>query len=158
LWWTGRSHANANLTGWLAPPKDDDDAGLVITADTIVLALQNLDKVPALRRAFKDGWRPVFHTLPVRDGRRYSAVFSVPLGVTTGMIADQRPVLARNVHRAEVEVWPSDGEKSGAGPAGTVAVWIAYPGVLSKPAPEYPLMHEGTADVFTGVPAGVVAR
>jgi S-DNA-T family DNA segregation ATPase FtsK/SpoIIIE len=69
LWWTGRNHANANMTGWLAPAKDDDDTGLVITADTIVLALQNLDKVPALRRAFKDGWRPTFHTLPVRDGR-----------------------------------------------------------------------------------------
>jgi len=157
LWHVGRGHANANMTGWLAPAKDDD-TGLVITADTLVLALQNLDKIPALRRAFKDGWRPTFHLLPVRDGRGYSAVFSVPLGVTAEMIADQRPVLARNAHRAEVEVWPSDAEKSGAGPAGTVAVWIADPGVLSKPAPEYPLMHEGTADVFTGVPAGVVAR
>jgi S-DNA-T family DNA segregation ATPase FtsK/SpoIIIE len=158
LWWTGRAHANANLTGWLAPPKDDDDTGLVVTADAIVLALQNLDKIPALRRAFRDGWRPTFHTLPVRDGRGYAAVFSVPLGVTAGMIADQRPVLARNVHRAEVEVWPSDAEQAGTGPAGTVAVWIADPGVLSKAAPEYPLMHEGLADVFEGVPAGVSPR
>jgi len=158
LWWTGRNHANANMTGWLAPPKDDDDTGLVVTADTIVLALQNLDKVPALRRAFKDGWRPAFHLLPVRDGRGYSAVFSVPLGVTAEMIADQRPVLARNVHRAEVEVWPSDAEKAGTGPAGTVALWVADPGVLSRAAPEYPLLHEGTADVFEGVPAGVSPR
>ena len=74
------------------------------------------------------------------------------------MIADQRPVLARNVHRAEVEVWPSDAEKAGTGPAGTVAVWIADRGVLSRPAPEYPLLHEGTADVFEGVPAGVSPR
>ena len=74
------------------------------------------------------------------------------------MIADQRPVLARNVHRAEVEVWPSDAEQAGTGPAGTVAVWIADPGVLSKAAPEYPLMHEGTADVFEGVPAGISPR
>ena len=158
LWWTGRAHANANMTGWLAPPKDDDDTGLVITADTIVVALQNLDKIPALKRAFKDGWRPTFHTLPVRDGRGYSAVFSVPLGVTAEMIADQRPVLARNVHRAEVEVWPSDAEKAGTGPAGTVALWVADPGVLSRAAPEYPLLHEGTADVFEGVPAGVSPR
>jgi S-DNA-T family DNA segregation ATPase FtsK/SpoIIIE len=158
LWWTGRAHANANMTGWLAPAKDDDDTGLVITADTIVVALQNLDKLPALRRAFKDGWRPTFHTLPVRDGRGYSAVFSVPLGVTAEMIADQRPVLARNVHRAEVEVWPSDAKKAGTGPAGTVALWVADPGVLSRAAPEYPLLHEGTADVFEGVPAGVSPR
>ena len=158
LWWVGRAHANANMTGWMSPPRNDDDAGLVVTADTIVLALQNLDKIPALKRAFKDGWRPTFHTLPVRDGRGYSAVFSAPLGVTAGMIADQRPVLARNVHRAEVEVWPSDAEQAGTGPAGTVAVWIADPGVLAKAAPEYPLMHEGTADVFEGVPAGISPR
>lgn len=152
------NHANANMTGWLAPAKDDDDAGLVITADTIVVALQNLDKIPALKRAFKDGWRPTFHMLPVRDGRGYSAVFSVPLGVTAEMIADQRPVLARNVHRGEVEVWPSDAEKASTGPAGTVALWIADPGVLSRAAPEYPLLHEGTADVFEGVPAGMSPR
>jgi len=158
LWHAGRAHANASMTGWLARPKDDDDTGLVITADTIVVALQNLDKIPALKRAFKEGWRPTFHTLPVRDGRGYSAVFGVPLGVTAEMIADQRPVLARNVHRAEVEVWPSDAEKAGTGPAGTVALWVADPGVLSKPAPEYPLLHEGTADVFEGVPAGVSPR
>ncbi len=131
LWWLGRAHANANMTGWMVPRKNDDDTGLVVTADTIVLALQNLDKIPALKRAFKDGWRPTFHTQPVRDGRGYSAVFSAPLGVTAGMIADQRPVLARNVHRAEVEVWPSDAEQAGTGPAGTVAMWIADPGVLS---------------------------
>ena len=62
-------------------------------------------------------------------------------------------MFARNVHRAEVEVWPSDAEIARTGPAGSVSVWIADPGVLSKPAPEYPLLHEGTADVFEGVPA-----
>jgi S-DNA-T family DNA segregation ATPase FtsK/SpoIIIE len=96
--------------------------------------------------------------MPVKDGRGYFAVFGVPLGVTAEMIADRRSVLARNVHRAEVEVWPSDAEKAGTGPAGTVAVWIADSGVLSRPAPDYPLLHDGTADVFAGVPAGVVAR
>lgn len=158
LWWTGKAHANANLTGWLAPNKDDSELGLIITADTIVLALQNLDKIPALKKAFKDSWRPTFHTQPVREGQGYAAVFSIPLGVTAEMIADQRPVLARNVHRAEVEVWPSDAEKTGIGPPGTVAIWIADSGAISKAAPEYPLMHEGTADVFSGVPGGVSPR
>jgi DNA segregation ATPase FtsK/SpoIIIE, S-DNA-T family len=89
--------------------------------------------------------------LPVRDGHGYSAVFGVPLGVTAEMTADQRPVLARNVYRAEVEVWPSDTEKAGTGPG-------RDPGVLSKPAPEHPLMHDGTADVFEGLPAGASPR
>ncbi len=129
----------------------------MVTADTIVLALQNL-QIPALRKAFKEGWKPTFHTLPVRDGRGYTTVYSLPLGVTAAMIADQRPVLARNVHRSEIEVWPSDAERAGVGPAGTVATWIADTGVLSKPAPEYPLLHEGSADVFKGVPGGVSPR
>jgi S-DNA-T family DNA segregation ATPase FtsK/SpoIIIE len=158
LYLVGRSYANRSMTSWSVAGKDDgEDPGLVVTADTIVLALQHLPN-PALKAAFKNDWRPVFHTMPVRDGRGYSAVFSLPLGVTAVMVADQRPVFARNVHRAEVEVWPSDAEKAGTGPAGTVEVWIADRGVLSKPAPEYPLLHEGTADVFAGVPGGVSPR
>lgn len=156
LWQVGRT---AGGTMWTVAAKADaQDAGVIITADTIVLALRNLDKIPPLKKAFKDGWTPAFHTTPVRDGRGYFAVFGVPLGVTAEMIADQRPVLARNVHRAEIEVWPSDAEKAGQGPPGSVAVWIADSGTISKAAPEYPLMYEGTADVFTGVPGGVVAR
>jgi DNA segregation ATPase FtsK/SpoIIIE, S-DNA-T family len=158
LWYAGRSYANASLTSWTVAGKDDgEDPGVVITADTIVLALQHLQIRP-LQQAFKNDWKPAFHTLPVRDGRGYSAVFSVPLGVTAEMIADQRPVLARNVHREEVEVWPTDAAKAQLGPAGTVAVWIADRGSLARAAPEYPLLHEGTADVFTGVPAGVSPR
>ena len=100
----------------------------------------------------------MFDQTPHRDGRGYGAVFRLPLGVTAEMVADQRPVFARNVHRAEVEVWPSDAEKAGTGPAGSVAVWIADRGVLCKNAPEYPLLHDGTADVFEGVPGGIVPR
>ena len=62
-------------------------------------------------------------------------------------------MLARNVHRDEIEVWPTAAER-----AGHMATWVADPGVLSKSAPEYPLMHEGTADVFKGVPGGVSPR
>lgn len=158
LWHAGRQHARTLPAGWLAPPREDsEDAGLVVTADSIVLALQHLP-ISELKRAFKDGWRPVFHTQPVRDGAGYSTVFSIPMGVTAQMIADQRPVLARNLHRAEIEVWPTDAERAGQGPPGTVAAWIANRGALDKGAPEYPLLHEGRADVFTGVPGGVTPR
>jgi S-DNA-T family DNA segregation ATPase FtsK/SpoIIIE len=157
LWWAGRAYARSATSGWMAAVRPDDDAGIVVTADTIVLALQNV-RIPELKKAFKEGWRPTFDQVPVRDGRGYSTVFRLPLGVTAEMIADQRAIFARNVHRAEVEVWPSDAEKAGVGPAGAVAVWIADSGVLSRPAPEYPLLHEGTADVFKGVPGGVAPR
>jgi S-DNA-T family DNA segregation ATPase FtsK/SpoIIIE len=35
---------------------------------------------------------------------------------------------------------------------------VADSGVLSRPAPEYPLLHDGAADVFAGVPVGVSQR
>jgi S-DNA-T family DNA segregation ATPase FtsK/SpoIIIE len=152
LWHVGRAYANQG-NGWLAAKKGDaDDAGLVVTADTVTLALRNLP-IPALAKAFRDGWQPTFYTQPVREGLGYATVYSLPLGVTAQMIADKRAVLARNVHRDEIEVWPTAAER-----AGHVATWVADPGVLSKPAPEYPLLHEGTADVFRGVPGGVSPR
>jgi len=155
LWYLGRQFANrADAPAWLqsAAAPEEQDGGLIVTADTIVLALQNLAGIPALRKAFKDDWRPTFTTIPVRDGQGYSAVFSLPLGVTPAMVADQRPVLARNLHREEIEVWPS------AGPPGYASVWVADSGAVSKAAPEYPLLHEGTTDVFKGVPGGATAR
>lgn len=158
LWRAGRRHAHASATGWLAAGKPQDaDQGLIVTCDAIVVALQHL-RVTELQRALKDGWRPTFHQPPIQDGQGYAAVLSLPLGTTAEMVADQRPVLARNLQRAEVEVWPSDAERGGVGPPGTMALWVADRGVLSKPAPEYPLLHEGTADVFAGVPGGVTAR
>lgn len=159
LWRAGKTAAEGLTNSWIAAPSaDDEGAGMVITADAIVVALQHLGRIPELKRAFKDGWMPVFDLPPVRDDKGYSAVFRLPLGVTADMIADQRPVLARNLQRAEVEVWPTDGEKARKGPAGSVALWVADRGVIDQGAPEYPLLCEGTADVFQGVPGGVSPR
>jgi S-DNA-T family DNA segregation ATPase FtsK/SpoIIIE len=159
LWHVGRRHALGGTAAWLSAGKAEAaDAGVVVTADTIVLALQHLP-IKALTAAFKAGWVPTFHLQPVREGRGYAAVFEPPLGVTPEMIADQRPIFARNVHRAEIEVWLTDANaKERLYPAGSVAAWIADPGALETGTPEYPLMHEGTADVFTGVPGGVSPR
>jgi S-DNA-T family DNA segregation ATPase FtsK/SpoIIIE len=158
LWRAGRRHAHASSTGWLAVGRPQGgDQGLVVTCDAIVVALQHL-RVAELQKALKDGWRPEFTLPPIEDGQGYAAILSLPMGVTAQMVADQRPVLARNLQRAEVEVWPTDAERDGAGPPGTMALWVANRGALSRPAPEYPLLHEGTADVFEGVPGGVTAR
>lgn len=158
LWRTGRAHLNASNTGWAAalmPAKSE--TGIIITADGIVRALQKLG-VPKLNEAFKEGWIPVFLTSPVREGAGYRAVFELPLGVMAKDLNDKRKLFARNLHRAEVEVWVTDAVENGTGRAGVVDLWVADAGALSKPAPEYPLLHEGTADVFTGVPIGVTPR
>jgi S-DNA-T family DNA segregation ATPase FtsK/SpoIIIE len=157
LWWEGRNYARLSTAGWLSAARPDAELGVVVTADTITLALQHIG-ISELKRAFKEGWQPTFYTTPVRDGRGYSAVFSLPMGATPDMIADRRPVFARNVHRAEIEVWPVDAGRAEVGPPGSVSVWIADRGAVSRNAPEYPLLHEGQADVFEGVPGGVVVR
>jgi S-DNA-T family DNA segregation ATPase FtsK/SpoIIIE len=160
LWWLG-GHAGDLAPAWSLSPKQlSEDRGLVVTADSVVVAMQHTP-VSELKKAFADKvspWRPVFHTLPVKDGEGYFAVFSVPMGVTPGMLADQVEVFARNLHRAKCEVWITDAERAKVAPAGYAALWAANPGVLDRDAPEYPLLHDGQADVFEGVPGGVLAR
>jgi S-DNA-T family DNA segregation ATPase FtsK/SpoIIIE len=157
LWHLGRTAGDFAPRWAVAPRPEDEGRGLVVTADAIVLGLQHTP-VPGLKAAFGKGWQPSFHTVPIRDGEGYYCVFSVPMGVTAAMIADQVEVFARNLHRAKTEVWPTDAERAKIAPAGYVALWVANPGVLDQAAPEWPLLHEGTADVFKGVPAGVGPR
>jgi hypothetical protein len=39
-----------------------------------------------------------------------------------------------------------------------VDLWVADQGSTERPAPTYPLLHDGAADVFAGVPFGVSQR
>jgi DNA segregation ATPase FtsK/SpoIIIE, S-DNA-T family len=151
LWQIGR--VSGALPAWAAPAHGRVDATVVITPGGIAAALAHLG-IPALNRAVKDGWQVEFSTPPVRVNRRgYQAVFSLPMGVTPEMIADKRDVLARNLVRAPLEVWPAAAEH-----AGYVDLWVADPGSTERAAPPYPLLHDGSADVFSGVPLGVSQR
>ena len=126
---------------------------MIVTPGGIAAALAHLG-IPAMNRAVKDGWQVEFATPPVRvNGRGYQTTFSLPMGVTPEMIADKRDVLARNLVRAPLEVWPSAAEH-----AGYVDLWVADHGSTERPAPPYPLLHDGAADVFAGVPLGVSQR
>src|SRR5690606_18155971 len=85
----------------------DDAARILVTADGIVRALQHLP-IPALSRAFTDGWQPAFALIPAREGegqfKGYRAVCDRPVGVTPAMLSDKRDVLARNLNRNLIEV------------------------------------------------------
>lgn len=151
-WNVGRRHAMGMHSGWLTAPKDPVGQYLVLTADTVVLALKNLGIAAITRAMEKEHWQPTFTLLPVKSGDGYECEFSLPLGVTAGHVADKRDVLARNVHRAEIETWPSEGAP------GHVKLFVANPGSISKDAPPYPLLESGSADVFEGVPVGVTPR
>ena len=151
LWHVGRNHGA--VPRWAAPTNGPDHATVIVTPGGIAAALLHLG-IAAMNKAVKDGWQVEFATPPVRvNGRGYQATFSLPMGVTPDMIADKRDILARNLVRAPLEVWPSAAER-----AGYVDLWVADPGSTERPAPPYPLLHDGTADVFAGIPLGVSQR
>ena len=151
LWQLGRQHGS--VPRWAAPAGARDYPTVIVTPGGIAAALAHLG-IPAMNRAVKDGWQVEFATPPVRvNGRGYQTTFSLPMGVTPEMIADKRDVLARNLVRAPLEVWPSAAER-----AGYVDLWVADQGSTERPAPPYPLLYEGTCDVFAGVPLGMSQR
>lgn len=166
LWYLnrlGKRHGEKHVPQWVRADAEpvDDAARILVTADGIVRALQHLP-IPALSRAFKDGWMPTFALIPTREGegafKGYRAVFDLPMGVTPAMLSDKRDVLARNLNRNPIEVWPTDdGQKKGGRP-GFVDLYVADSGVMDKPTPAYPLLTDGAADVFAGVPIGITQR
>lgn len=149
----GRDAAETGPGWMLAAGRDPGEGHAVVDAAGVAEAIAHLG-IPKLDKAIRAGWRPEFTLPPVRvNNRGYQAAFTLPMGVTPEMVADKRNVLARNLHRAPMEVWPSAADT-----AGVVEVWVADAGSVSRPAPEYPLLHAGTADVFAGVPVGVSQR
>jgi S-DNA-T family DNA segregation ATPase FtsK/SpoIIIE len=160
LWQVGRARTEA--PAWMAAASARaEQGGALVTADGIVTALQHLP-LPKLKEAFKKGWMPRFELTPTREGhgsfRGFRAIFDLPLGVTPQKVADVGDVLARNLNRIAVEVWPADHGREKGGKAGYVNLYVADAGVMDKPVPEYPLLDEGVADVFAGVPIGITQR
>ena len=151
LWQLGRHHGR--VPRWAAPAGGREHPTVIVTPGGVATALSHLG-IPALNRAVKDEWQVEFATPPVRvNGRGYQTTFSLPMGVTPEMIADKRDVLARNLVRAPLEVWPSAADR-----AGYVDLWVADQGSTERPAPPYPLLHDGICDVFAGIPMGVSQR
>ncbi|TWF80034.1 S-DNA-T family DNA segregation ATPase FtsK/SpoIIIE [Pseudonocardia hierapolitana] len=151
LWQLGRAHGT--VPTWAAPLRMREQEGVIVTPGGVAAALAHLG-IGRLNEAIKKGWEVEFLTPPVRvNNCGYHAAFSLPMGVTPDMIADRRDVLARNLNRAPLEVWPTAAER-----AGYVDLWVADPGSTEKPAPPYPLLHDGKADVFAGIPFGVSQR
>ena len=151
LWQLGRRHGS--VPRWAAPGGTREHPTVIVTPGGVATALAHLG-IPAMNRAVKEGWQVEFATPPVRvNGRGYQTTFSLPMGVTPEMVADKRDVLARNLVRAPLEVWPTAAER-----AGYVDLWVADQGSTERPAPTYPLLHDGVCDVFAGVPLGMSQR
>lgn len=147
--WEGRDRAPG--AGWLTQP-DRDDADLWVDERMISRALAHLGVAP-LTSFFKDGGELVYLTPARKDGDGTFARVRLPLGVTADMVADRRATLAANLGRASLETWPTKADEDG-----VLDLWIADKGKLGGTAGDWPLLHDGTVDLFDGVPFGLTQR
>ncbi|MBB6556108.1 hypothetical protein [Nonomuraea rubra] len=135
---------------WAVEPGSADDSSgrdRIPDESAIINALKHLGIAP-LNKAFKAGWRPRIVLPTQRDGEGYRTQLEPPPGVTVEMINQKKSVLAHNLVRLPVEVWPTEPKKQ----PGVLDLWVADQGSLTGPLPDWPLLKDGTADYFEGVP------
>ncbi|GEL20749.1 cell division protein FtsK [Pseudonocardia asaccharolytica] len=148
-WREGRRRGRA--PAWLATAAEaDSDA--TIDETTIARALSAL-RISQISAYLKEGMPLQFLTPARVDGRGTHAVIRLPAGVTAEKIARRRADLATGLHRLAKEVWPTTGAE-----AGILDLWVADKGALAEGAGPYPLLEDGTVDVFKGVPFGRTLR
>ncbi|MFJ8349746.1 zonular occludens toxin domain-containing protein [Streptomyces sp. NPDC094153] len=149
-WAVGRRQQAA--PAW-ALPADAEDRDVVPDEGAILRALGNLGIAP-LNKAIKDGWQPRWAQPTTRSGNGWHTQLQLPMGVTVEMIVGKKKVLAHNLLRKPVEVWPTEPPKQ----PGVLDLWVADQGSLSGKVPPWPLLAEGTTDYFKGVPVAVSQR
>lgn len=137
--------------GWLIHPKREDTDSWV-DERMISKALAHLGIGP-LAAFFKDGGELVYTVPARRDGDGTFAQARLPMGVTAEMVAAQRAKLAANLGRASLETWPTTGEEDG-----LLDLWVADKHSLGGGAGPWPHLHDGSVDVFDGVPFGRTQR
>ncbi|MFE2466251.1 cell division protein FtsK [Streptomyces mirabilis] len=150
VWAVGRHRQTAPT--W-ALPVDGDERDVVPDENAILRALGKLGIAP-LNAALKEGWKPRWVQPSTRSGNGWHAQLQLPEGVPVEMIADKKSTLAHNLMRKPIEVWPTEPRDQ----AGVLDLWVADPGVLTKPVPPWPLLTEGTTDFFKGVPVALNTR
>lgn len=151
VWAVGRHRQTA--PAWALPAEQGDGQGAMPDENAIMRALGALGIAP-LNKAIKEGWQPRWVQPTTRSGKGWHTQLQLPLGVSVEMIADKKQVLAHNLLRKPVEVWPTEPRDQ----AGVLDLWVADPGILTSPVPPWPLLTDGTADFFKGVPVALNAR
>jgi S-DNA-T family DNA segregation ATPase FtsK/SpoIIIE len=150
VWAVGRNQRTA--PSW-ALPVVEGEQGAVPDEGAILRALGNLGIAP-LNKAIKEGWQPRWVQPTTRSGNGWHTQLQLPMGVTVEMVNGKKKVLAHNLLRKPVEVWPTEPPKQ----PGVLDLWVADQGSLSGAVPPWPLLKEGTTDYFKGVPVAVSQR
>lgn len=150
VWAVGRNQRTAPT--W-ALPADQQDQGAVPDEGAILRALGNLGIGP-LNKAIKEGWQPRWVQPTTRSGNGWHTQLQLPMGVTVEMVNGKKNVLAHNLLRKPVEVWPTEPPTQ----PGVLDLWVADQGSLSGKVPAWPLLLEGVVDYFKGVPVALSQR
>jgi S-DNA-T family DNA segregation ATPase FtsK/SpoIIIE len=158
LIWAGHraGQRSAELTTWVVEEGGARDHGprdRIPDESAIINALKHLGIAP-LNKAFKAGWKPRIVLPTQRDGKGYRTQLEPPPGVTVEMINKKKDVLAHNLVRLPVEVWPTEPKNQ----PGVLDLWVADQGSLTGPLPDWPLLKDGVGDYFAGVPVSVNIR
>jgi S-DNA-T family DNA segregation ATPase FtsK/SpoIIIE len=132
---------------------DVDDRSVVPDEGAIFAALQAMG-IASLNKAIKDGWIPRWVQPTIRDGKGWRAQLQLPLGTTVEMVNARKDVLAHNLLRKPNETWPIEPRDK----PGVLDLWVADQGILDGTIAPWPLLTDGTADYFKGVPVGIDQR
>lgn len=151
LWSLGRAH-NPQVAA-VYGEDGEDGRELVPDESAILAALRNLNLGP-MNKAVREGWRPRWILGAVEDGAGWHAQLMLPQGVNVEMINSKKPLLASNLLRQPIEVWPSEPKNM----PGVLDLWVAHPGTLTGKVAPWPLLKSGTCDYFKGVPVAVSLR
>jgi S-DNA-T family DNA segregation ATPase FtsK/SpoIIIE len=143
-WREGRRAAAPSR--WLFSPQERAEADAEITADVITNALAHV-KIPALTRYLTNGGVLEYVITPREQGGGTYTQVRLPLGVTAAELLGSAKVelLAGNLGRHRHEVWPQREKDTD---ARVLDLWVADKGTMDKPAPPWPLLHDGEMDVF----------
>jgi S-DNA-T family DNA segregation ATPase FtsK/SpoIIIE len=136
-----------------ALPAEAEERDVVPDENAILRALGKMS-IPQFNAAVKEGWQPRWVQPTTRSGPGYHTQLQLPMGVTVEMIVAKKNVLAHNLMRKPIEVWPTEPPRQ----PGILDLWVADQGSLSGAIPPWPLLTEGTTDYFKGVPVAVSQR
>lgn len=151
LWHLGRTAGTAPK--W-AVTAADADVDMVIDERAVTQALGQL-KLKEISDYVKAG-APLAYLVPCREeGRGTYCEIRLPGGLPAIEVTKQqrRERLAAGLYRKTKEVYPSTGADNS-----VLKLWVADKGALDDGAGPYPLLDEGLADVFRGLPFGRTLR
>jgi S-DNA-T family DNA segregation ATPase FtsK/SpoIIIE len=147
----------ASTPAWLMTGDERAQAGAEVTADSITKAMQHM-KLPALTKALKEGQVLEFLVSPREQGGGTYFQVRLPMGVVAAdfLPTEKVELLAGNLLRLKHEVWP---QRQADSDARVLDCWAADKGTMDKPAPAWPLLDDGTFNVYRDrLPWGVTMR